>query len=464
MSDAAILARLGALLPPARLRTDADTLASHGRDWTRLYQPDPLAVAFPESVAEVQALVAIANDTACPLVPSGGRTGLSGGAVAKSRELVLSFERMNRILGFDAVDRSVTAEPGVILETLQDYAREHGLQYPVDFAARGSAQLGGTIATNAGGIKVIRWGMTRDWVSGLKVVTGRGELLDLNRGLVKNNTGYDLRQLFIGSEGTLGLIVEATVRLAEAPQAPAVMVLGLPDLEAIMSAFERLRAALRLTAFECFSAQALSYVTAHGQPRPFETKTPWYVLAEYDAAEERDTEAAMAAFETLAEDGVVLDGVLSQSDSQWRALWRLREDITESIAHRLPYKNDVSVRVARVPEFLRAMDALFAREYPDFEVIWFGHVGDGNLHISVLQPPEMARADFVAACEQVSEHLFATLAALGGSISAEHGVGLVKKPYLSYSRDPAEISYLRAIRAAFDPNGILNPGKLFDPA
>ncbi|WP_347279449.1 FAD-binding oxidoreductase, partial [Plasticicumulans sp.] len=211
MSDAAILARLGALLPPARLRTDADTLASHGRDWTRLYQPDPLAVAFPESVAEVQALVAIANDTACPLVPSGGRTGLSGGAVAKSRELVLSFERMNRILGFDAVDRSVTAEPGVILETLQDYARERGLQYPVDFAARGSAQLGGTIATNAGGIKVIRWGMTRDWVSGLKVVTGRGELLDLNRGLVKNNTGYDLRQLFIGSEGTLGLIVEATV-------------------------------------------------------------------------------------------------------------------------------------------------------------------------------------------------------------------------------------------------------------
>lgn len=464
MSADSALARLAALLPPARLRTDADTLASHGRDWTRLYVPDPLAVAFPETIAEVQALVAIANDTGCALVPSGGRTGLSGGAVAARREVVVSFDRMNRILGFDAVDRTVTAEPGVILETLQDYARERGLQYPVDFAARGSAQLGGTIATNAGGIKVIRWGLTRDWVAGLKVVTGRGDLLDLNRGLVKNNTGYDLRQLFVGSEGTLGLVVEATVRLAAAPRAPAVMVLGVPDLDAIMTAYARLRETLNLTAFECFSAQALGYVSAHGHARPFETDAPWYVLAEYDAAEERDTEAAMAAFEALAEDGAVLDGVLSQSESQWRALWRLREDITESIAHRLPYKNDVSVRVARVPEFLRAMEALFAREYPDFEVIWFGHVGDGNLHISVLQPPDLPRAGFVAACERVSEHLFATLATLGGSISAEHGVGLVKKPYLHYSRDPAEIAYLRAIRAAFDPNGILNPGKLFDPA
>jgi len=461
-TEQTFLVRLAERLPAARLRTDADTLLEHGRDWTRLHTPAPSAVAFPESIDEVQAIVRLANETGGHIVPSGGRTGLSAGAVATAGEVVVSFDRMNHILGFDAVDRSVTVEPGVVTQTLQEYARSVGLFYPVDFAARGSAQIGGNIATNAGGIKVIRYGMTRERVSGLKVVTGRGDLLDLNRGLVKNATGYDLRHLFIGSEGTLGLIVEATLTLVEPPREPAVMLLGLSGIDVLMSVFARLRERVQLSAFECFSDRALAHVLARGLSAPFDTPAPWYVLAEFDADSEEAVAAAMEAFEAGVEAEEVLDGVLSQSETQRLALWRLREDITESIAHRLPYKNDIAVRVAQVPEFLTEMQALFAAEYPQFEVIWFGHIGDGNLHISVLQPADMAREVFIAECERVSEHLFATLARYGGSVSAEHGLGLVKKPYLHYSRPAEEIAYLRAIRQVFDPSGVLNPGKLFD--
>lgn len=463
-APADLLAGLRRLLPEARVRSDADTLASHGKDWTRFYTAAPAAVVFPVSVDEVQALVRHAIAERLALVPSGGRTGLSAGAVAAQGEVVVSFERMNRILDFDAVDRSVTVEPGVITETLQGYAREHGLFYPVDFAARGSSQIGGNIATNAGGIKVIRYGLTRDWVSGLKVVTGRGDLLDLNRGLIKNATGYDLRHLFIGSEGTLGFIVEATLRLATRPREPAVMVLALPALDAVMAVFAAFRERLQLTAFEFFDDRALGHVLARGVPAPFATRAPYYVLVEFDHAHAEDMDAALAAFEHASVQGWIVDGVISASETQAKTLWRLREDITESLAPRQPYKNDISVRVSRAPAFLTEIDALFAREYPSFEVVWFGHIGDGNLHISVLKPVDWDAATFVAECARVNVLLFETLRRHGGSVSAEHGVGLVKKPWLGYTRDAIEIDYLRALKAVFDPHGILNPGKIFDPA
>ena len=460
--SAALLDGIRAFIEPAHVRSDPDSGLHYGRDWTRLYTPNPLAVALPGNVEQVQQLVRYANKHQLALTPSGGRTGLSGAAVACRGELVVSLERMNRILDFDPTDRSVTCQAGVVTEAVQNFARDHGLYYPVDFASRGSSQIGGNIATNAGGIKVIRYGLTRDWVTGLKVVTGRGDLLDLNRGLIKNASGYDLRHLFIGSEGTLGLIVEATLKLTRPLREPNVMVLGAPNLDSVMSLYHILRNKLELSAFEFFSEQALRHVLNKGLHRPFDTVTPYYVLVEFENPEQLHTDTALALFEHCAEQGWLTDGVISQSESQVKELWRLREDISESISEYQPYKNDVSVRISRVPAFLIEADALLTREYPDFEVLWYGHIGDGNLHINILKPAHLATAAFAQKCGAVSEHLFEVLQRHGGSISAEHGVGLTKKPYLHYTRGETEVSYLRAIKQAFDPNGIMNPGKIFE--
>ena len=455
------LADLSRRLPELRLLTAAADLEHYGRDWTRRWTPAPLAIALPTSVEEVQAIVRWANEQAVAIVPSGGRTGLSGGAVAANGELVLSLERMQRVLGFDAVDRTLTVQAGMILQHVHDAARQHGLIYPVDFAARGSCSIGGNIATNAGGIRVIRYGNTREWIAGLKVVAGNGELLDLNRGLVKNSSGYDFRQLLVGSEGTLGIVVEATLKLTDPPLPSQVMLLALPDMDALMQVFALFRARLVLQAFEFFTDHALRHVLAHGAQRAIDGDYPYYVVTEFDAADERQQEAALAAFELALKQGWVSDGVIAQSEAQAAALWRLREGITESLAPRRPYKNDISVRVGAVPAFLHDMQALLAREYPQAEVVWFGHIGDGNLHINVLRPDDLAEAAFIEQCEHVTHLLADTLQRHGGSISAEHGIGLVKRAYLDSTRSAAEIDLMRGVRKVFDPRGILNPGKLF---
>ena len=460
--SAALLDGIRAFIEPAHVRADPDSGLHYGRDWTRLHTPNPLAVVLPGTVEQVQQLVGYANEHRLALVPSGGRTGLSGGAVACQGEIVVSLERMNHIVHFDPTDRSVTCQAGVVTEAVQNFARDHGLYYPVDFASRGSSQIGGNIATNAGGIIVIRYGLTRDWVTGLKVITGRGDLLDLNRGLIKNASGYDLRHLFIGSEGTLGIIVEATLKLTRPLREPQVMVLGAPDMDSVMSLYHVFRNKMELNAFEFFSELALRHVLNKGLTRPFDVATPYYVLIEFDNPEQLHTDTALALFEHCAEQGWLADGVLSQSEGQAQDLWRLREDISESIAGHSPYKNDISMRISQVPAFLAEADALLAREYPDFEVLWYGHIGDGNLHINILKPADLEIAAFAQQCGKVSQHLFTLLQRHGGSISAEHGVGLTKKAYLHYTRDDIEMSYLRAIKQAFDPNGIMNPGKIFD--
>ncbi|TAA08712.1 FAD-binding oxidoreductase [Pseudoxanthomonas winnipegensis] len=462
MTDS-LLDSLRAAVPDLRLKTDAGDLEHYGRDWTRRWTPNPLAIALPGSVEEVQAVMRWAAQRQVRVVPSGGRTGLSGGAVAADGELVMSLERMNKALAFDRVDRTLTVQAGMPLEAVHNAAREHGLEYPVDFAARGSCSIGGNIATNAGGIRVIRYGNTREWIAGLKVVTAQGELLDLNRALVKNSSGYDLRQLMIGSEGTLGIVVEATLRLADPPPPTNVMLLALTSFEGLMEVFAAFRERLRLEAFEFFTDIALRHVLAHGAVKPFDEVYPYYVVTEFAVGDQDSEAAAMAAFEACMEAGWVADGVISQSDAQAQQLWRLREGITESLAPYVPYKNDVSVRISQMPAFLEQTQALLGQAYPHFEVVWFGHIGDGNLHINVLKPEQMAQADFVRDCEQVTKLLAQALKAHGGSISAEHGIGLVKKPYLDSTRGPAEIALMRGIRKALDPQGLLNPGKLFDP-
>jgi len=461
--DTEVLAALQAITGEDRVLTDAENLQYYGQDWTRFHQPAPCAVVLPGSIEEVQSIVRLAGAHQLALVPSGGRTGLSAGAVAAKGELVVAMDRINHIADFNPVDRTVRCGAGVITEQLQQYAQGQGLCYPVDFASAGSSQIGGNIATNAGGIKVIRHGMTRDWVAGVKLVTGTGELLDLNRGLIKNNAGYDLRHLVIGAEGTLGLIVEATMQLDRPPGDLAVMVLGAPDMGSVMRVLAAFQRDLELSAFEFFSELALQKVVAHQDlQRPFESVSDYYALLEFEVVDEAAMERAMTLFEHCVEQGWVVDGTVSQSVAQAQNLWRLREDISETITPWTPYKNDISTIISKVPDFLAEVEAVVNSNYPDFEIIWFGHIGDGNVHLNILKPDALAVETFRDQCGQVSKWVFEIVQRYGGSVSAEHGVGLLKKEYLTYSRSPLEIEIMKQIKLAFDPHGIMNPGKIFD--
>jgi glycolate oxidase subunit GlcD len=462
-SETQIINALEVVVEAGKVRTDAESLASHGKDWTKIYTPKPLAIVFPKTTEEVQAVVRLANELEFALVPSGGRTGLSAGAVAANGEVVVSFDYMNQILDFSSSDQSVRCQAGVVTQQLQNFAQENNLYYPVDFASAGSSQLGGNLSTNAGGIKVIKYGMSRDWVLGLKVVTGAGEILELNRDLLKNNTGYDLRHLFIGAEGTLGFITEATMKLTRQPNNLTVLVLGLNDITNTMDVLKSFQSKLDLTAYEFFSHQAMGHVLQHNEiPVPFETQAPYYALLEFEAISEDVMDQAMAIFETCVEEGWVLDGVISQSETQANNLWRLREGISESISIHTPYKNDISVVVSKVPEFLTEINDVVTEHYPDFEIIWFGHIGDGNLHLNILKPENLDNDEFFAKCVQVNKWVFDIVEKYNGSISAEHGVGMVKKDYLSYTRSKEEIVIMKGIKKAFDPNGVMNPGKIFD--
>jgi FAD/FMN-containing dehydrogenase len=328
--------------------------------------------------------------------------------------------------------------------------------YPVDFASSGSSQVGGNISTNAGGIKVLRYGLTRAWVQGLTAVTGTGEVLELNRGLVKNATGYDFRHLFIGSEGTLGLITSATMQLAEAAPDLDVMVLAVPRMQDTISVLSAFQEKVKLTAFEFFSDIALKHVCKHRSlAKPVQTSSAYYVLLECETSEQ-----IHEAFEDCVAKGWVIDGVLGASEAQRAQLWQYREGISESITPFTPYKNDLSVRVSDVPQFLAAAEACVGERYPGFEIVWFGHIGDGNLHLNILKPASLAVAEFKAQCEQVSEEVLGIVADFDGSVSAEHGVGLLKREQLHYSRSREELALMQGLKKVFDPAGIMNPGKL----
>ncbi|MBC7371163.1 MAG: FAD-binding oxidoreductase [Bdellovibrionaceae bacterium] len=454
---------LSTLLPQDQIKTDPESLKYYGKDWTTYFDINASAILFPRSTEDVVKIVLWARKNKIALVPSGGRTGLSGAAVATKGEVVVSFEQMNKILVFNDTDQTVLCQAGVVTEALQEFAHAQNLYYPVDFAASGSSHIGGNIATNAGGIKVVRYGLTRDWIAGLKVVTGAGEVMELNNGLVKNATGMDLRHLFIGSEGVLGFVTECTIRLAAPPPPLKVMVLGVSTLDAVMKIFAQFKQQTTLVAFEMFSDKALRKVLeSTGLAKPFETDTPFYVLAEVEAKSEKDEELALAVFEKCMEEGWVLDGVISQSDVQATNFWRLREDISESLAKYSPYKNDISVAISKVPAFMYELDKILTAAYPTWEVIWFGHIGDGNLHINILRPEGMTKEDFVQECKRVDVLIFEAIMKQKGSISAEHGVGLTKKPFLKFTRSQSEIDMMKGIKRVFDPDNIMNPGKVFD--
>ena len=461
MSSPSLLLKLRELVS-CKISTDKEFLELYGTDWTREFIPNPLAVTFPKTVEDVRKITTFANANKIPLTPSGGRTGLSAGAVASEGELVVSFEKMNKILSFNEIDRTLEVEAGVTTQQVQEFASTKELYYPVDFSSRGSSQIGGNIATNAGGIHVIRYGSTRNWVTGLKVVTGRGELLDLNMGLTKNATGYDLKNLFIGSEGTLGFIVEATLQLTSKPRQSSVMLTGTDEIGKSVEILNMFREKITLNAFEFFSANAVEHITSKtGKNFPIKNSYMYYLLMDFETPTDIELEKVDKIYRQAARKKLIGETVISRSTAQNSKLWELRENVTESISKFLTYKNDISVRTSQIPAFIKEIEETLQRKYPDFSTILFGHIGDGNIHVSILKPESLNKQKFLETCKNVNKSLFGVVSKYKGSISAEHGVGLIKKPYLTYTRTNEEINIMRGIKKVFDPNNILNPGKIF---
>ena len=464
MNDISTLSKLfGVILPPERVLTDEKSRTFYGADWLKDFTPNPSVVLLPQSTEEVQAIVTTCYENSIPLVPSGGRTGLSGGATATRGEVLINMERMRSILEVNRVDRTIRCQAGAPLEVIQQTALSNDLYFPVDFSSRGSAQIGGNIATNAGGIRVIRYGNFREQVLGLKVVTGTGAVLNLNGSLFKNNSGYDLRQLFIGSEGTLGIITEATLRLASPPRDISRILCGLSDLDSILPLLTLCRDSFKtLSAFEFMERIPYSEVVRHrGVRDPLSQSYQAYVLAEIEIDQPSDRESVNTVFAKAYEDGLIQDVVVSESTNQAQELMNLRDLIGETLSqHHTVHKNDISVPVGSIPAFLKDLHTAIREAYPTYRVAVFGHVGDGNLHVNVLKPQEMSDANFWERCHESDKIVFEAVKRYNGSISAEHGVGLLKRDFLTYTRSLEEIELMRGVKNVFDPKGIMNPGKV----
>ena len=447
-------------LSPNQISQEPQNLFKYGNDWLKQWKGKASLVLFPKSALDLQNIVKWARQYKYKLIPSGGRTGLSGGATALQNEIVVSFDKMNRLLDFNSWDRTVTVEAGFVTQNLQEFAEEKGLYFPVSFSAQGSSQIGGNIATNAGGVHVLRYGNIKRYVTGLELVTGCGEILKLGKALVKNATGYRLKDLFIGSEGTLAFISQATLSLISPPNNPQVFLIALENKDHLLDIFKEFRNTVNPLAFEFWTDRALKHVLSHGSINfPLQKRSPFYLLIEL---EELDCAKSLALFEKFYKKNWVTDGALSQNSIQAQEIWSLRENISESLSAHKPYKNDISVRVSKMIDFLKDLEALLGLHYPHFENIIFGHLGDGNLHINILKPEHLLKEDFIKECEKATQTLFELVKKYEGSISAEHGVGLLKKEYLSYSRSKEEIKAMKSLKKIFDPDNILNPGKIFD--
>ena len=414
----------------------------------------------PASTREVAEVVALCAREGVAIVPQGGNTGLCGGSVPTGirREIVLSLARMNRIRSVDALNDTATVEAGCVLAAVQKAAEDAGRLFPLSLAAEGSCQIGGNLSTNAGGVNVLRYGSAREQVLGLEVVLPDGRIWNGLRGLRKDNTGYDLKQLFLGAEGTLGVITAAVLRLFPKPTASATVWIALDSPRAAVELLGLLHERLgeRLSAFELLSRSCLEAVLAHlhDAQDPLPAAHPWYILAELadNGAPARLHELVEAALADCAERGALRDAALAHSGEQARALWRLREAIPE--AQFTNVKHDISVPISKIPDFVAQADEVLAAAFGDVSIYCFGHVGDGNLHYNVGPEPLVARR------EEVSRQVYDTVAALGGSISAEHGLGQLKRDEIRRHKDPLEFELMRAIKRTLDPLGLMNPGKV----
>jgi len=465
----ALLARCRAIVGESHVITLEADMAPFMADWRGRYSGRGLAVVLPLDTAQVAAVVAACAAAGVPIVPQGGRTGLVMGSVPDSsgRAIVLSLRRLNRIRAIDPANRTMTVEAGCILADIQAAASAAGMLYPLSLAAEGSCTIGGNLSTNAGGTAVLRYGNTRELCLGLEVVNAQGEVWDGLRGLRKDNTGYALRELFIGAEGTLGVITAAVLKLYPAPQAAltALVALASPRHALDLLGLLQARCGASLTGFELMSAFCLDLVAQQfpALPRPFATHHPQYALVELSSNESAGHAQGLleSSVGQAIEDNIALDAVVATSGQQALGLWRLREHIPlAQAAAGKNIKHDISLPVSRIPDFVARADAALEQAFPGCQPVTFGHLGDGNLHYNVAPPAGVAHEAFLAHQAAVNRLVHDLVADVGGSISAEHGIGVLKREELARYKSPVELGMMRAIKAALDPLGIMNPGKI----
>ena len=466
-----LIAELRRLLGERHVLTAAGDIALYCTDWRGRYTGSARCVALPGSTEEVAAVVracAAAGVAGVPMVPQGGNTGLCGGATPLGGEVVVNLRRMNRIRAIDADNNSMTVEAGCTLQAVQEAAAEADRLFPLSLAAEGSATIGGNLSTNAGGVQVLRYGNARELTLGLEVVLADGRIWDGLRALRKDNTGYDLKHLFIGAEGTLGLITAATLKLFPRPRTHATAWVAVPDPASAVRLLGRLRDAAgdNVTAFEIVGRPALDLVLKHipNARDPLAGKPAWQVLIELSGSSDvRDdlADTLEQALQQAAEDGVIDDAALAHSEAQTAALWALRENVSEAQKiEGVSIKHDIAVPVSRIAEFIVRADAALLAAFPALRIVCFGHIGDGNLHYNQSRPDAQSNAEFIAQTAAVNRIVHDLVHELGGSISAEHGLGQLKRKEVLRYKSATEMDMMRAVKQALDPRGLMNPGKL----
>jgi len=459
-------ARLAAIVGAQNVLTAKDDVAPYYTDWRHVYSGKGIAVVRPGSTQEVSAVVGLCASEGTAIVPQAGNTGLVGGSIPTGRrkEMVLSVGRLNRILDLDALNDTMTVQAGCILQNLQQAADDAGRLFPLSLAAEGSCQIGGNLSTNAGGVGVLRFGNARDLVLGLEVVLPDGRIWNGLKALRKDNTGYDLKHLFMGAEGTLGIITAAVLKLFPKPSASATAWIAVESPRRAVELLASLRGLMgdRLTAFELISRVCLDAVIKckPSIADPLRGRHPWYVLAELtDGGKQEDLAArAEAALVECTERGILIDVALAQSEGQSRALWAIRETIPE--AQFTNVKHDVSVPVSSIPRMIDEGLAELAKAFPGCVGLIFGHIGDGNLHYNIAMPDEAGTQALMGKKKEVNEIVYGVVDRLRGSISAEHGVGQQKREAIKARKSPVEMELMQRVKDALDPQGIMNPGKV----
>ena len=463
MSDASLLEQLTAIVGADHVLTGEADMAQHLVDWRGRYRGAARCVVRPANTGEVSALVRACAQAGVAMVPQGGNTSLCGASIpdAGGAAVLINLSRMNTIRAIDPANNTITVDAGCVLQAVQEAACEAGRLFPLSLAAEGSCQIGGNLSTNAGGVQVLRYGNTRELTLGLEVVLANGEIWNGMRGLRKDNTGYDLKHVFIGAEGTLGIITAAVLKLFPLPKTQTTCWLSLPDAAAAVNLINRAKSVFdaRLTAFELVSETALGLVLQHipQTQRPV-APAPWYVLAEFSDTAPADVEHWLA---DCLDGGLLSDGVIAQSATQAGRLWSLRENISEAQKiEGISIKHDIAVPVSRIPDFLAAADAALLAGWPGIRIVAFGHVGDGNLHYNLSKPAAGDNAAFIASQPAVNAVVHDIVHALNGSISAEHGLGQLKREEILRYKSATEMALMRAIKQALDPLGLMNPGKV----
>ena len=460
MSQEQFLSELISTLGADVAQAAADVPERYWTDWSGTPPQQPLALVRPRSTEDVSALLRLCSAHRIAVVPQGGLTGLAGAAVPTQGAVAVSMERLNVIEDINTRTGLMQVQAGVTLQSVQEAAVNAGMVFGVDLGARGSCQIGGNVSTNAGGNGVLQHGMMREQVLGLEVVLADGSVLPMLRPMIKNNTGYDLKQFFIGAEGTLGIITRVLLRLRPAPQATATTLVAMPDFDSALAVLQRMQARFghSVAAYELmwdsFVQASLSWLKLSA---PFADRHPLLALINVDGKNEAQLQEDIGqVLEEAMEAGEVVDAIVAQSVAQAQTLWKLREAPAELNNNMHPAINfDVSLPQADIGRFADACEAAFTARWPQKHSLYFGHVGDGNLHVSV------DGATVNGECEAVEDELYRLVGEFKGSVSAEHGIGLHKKPYLNHSRTPAELAAMRAIKQALDPLGLMNPGKVF---